>query len=110
MSARQYADWKAHYAKEPRGERREDFRAASICATMLNAAELMRSGRTKFRFTADQFLLVFGVKKPQVKEEKKPVADFSQMKMAARMWAAAVNADEKKAAEREARIAKRKRR
>ena len=109
MSARQLADWSAYYSVQPRGDERADRHAALICAMVFNAAELIRAGKTNFRFKPEDFLLVFG-QHAKVKEgSKKPAAPKpvnavgSHLKMAARMWASVMNAEMKRESKRKRR-------
>lgn len=48
--------WKCYEQVEPFGEVRDDFRAASVCAAAMNAALV---GKTRTRFSANDFLLKF---------------------------------------------------
>lgn len=104
----------AYDAIEPIGGLRGDWQAASICAQVMNAAALIRTGKVRLDFKAKDFLLAFKDSLEAKKEEqpitkeqpKAEVPSWQRMKMIARMHVALSNADEarkKRAAERQAR-------
>jgi len=102
MSAQQWHDWKAFYHFEPHGDDRADWHAAQIAAQLLNAADLIRSGKTTLQYQPKDFLLDFKRKAVAVKEAAKPapmdkvLADSARFKSVARMWVAYANAGNKK--------------
>lgn len=87
----QFVQWMEYAEAEPFGDRRQDWHAASLCATMMNqTAMLMRS---ETRFNVRDFLLDFdGEEKPTPAPEK----SWQEMRMIAQMLAAASNSKKRR--------------
>lgn len=52
MTSRELSEWMAYYSIEPFGERREDMRAAQICAILAN----IHRGEDTPPFSVDDFM------------------------------------------------------
>lgn len=91
-------EWEAYDSLEPFGGDRGDWNAAMMAATFANIMVATRGG--KKRFKVSDFLLDFDPK--DAKEGKEgtntpaPATSVEQMKMAARMFVALANAEQKR--------------
>lgn len=105
MSWREFQEWRAFDLVHPIGDRRGDWQAAIICASIWNST--LAANRSRKRFKPSEFLLEF-TEIP--KDDEIPASDTStpatpwqHMKMIARMQVALANAEEKKKAGRRGR-------
>ncbi|MCR4301789.1 MAG: DUF4035 domain-containing protein [Sulfuricaulis sp.] len=73
LTAKQFMAWVSYMRLHPIGERRADYRAASVCAVIAN----VNRGKDQKPFTVEDFLLKFGEEAPERKQtwqEKQAVA------------------------------------
>lgn len=92
------ARWMAYDAIEPIGGRRGDWQAAAMCAMVMNAAILMRTGKAKIHFQPKDFLLDWPDNTTKDTKEGTPapaIAPWQHMKLIAQMHAALANAEAK---------------
>jgi hypothetical protein len=89
LTARQLTEWMAYESQEPFMDRRSDLQAASIACVIANVAAAQ--GRSRKRFTLEDFLLHYG--KPRKKSAEAPAQSWRDQKLLGMMFAAAFNAD-----------------
>lgn len=100
MSFRQFLGWIAYNEIEPiddrqNAERRADFRAASICATVMNATAIHMQSKT--RFEVKDFVLEYGSAKDKTTKKAAPQRQtWQEQKFIAQMMVAASKADQRK--------------
>jgi hypothetical protein len=99
MSWEEFQDWLAFDAIHPIGDRRGDWQAATVCASIWNAAFASRGSRKRFR--PSTFLLDF-TEEPKVETDADvtPATSWQHMQMVARMQVALANAEEQKKVKR----------
>lgn len=91
-------EWRAFDLLEPIGGRRDDWHAASICATVMNAMLISRGSRRRVK--VQDFLLEFDRAGSATTTSGKQT--WQQQKMIAQMFVAMSKADQRRAAKRKA--------
>jgi hypothetical protein len=91
MSYEDLLEWQAYDRIEPIGAARDDWHAASICATMWNIAAA-QAGMKK-HFAPKDFLLEFG-KTPEEAAQAAPRQSWQQQRLIGMMMAASAKAEE----------------
>jgi hypothetical protein len=110
MPWRQFREWMEYDKLEPIGGKRGDWQAASVCAMLLNAAALQRSGKLEMRFRPEMFLLEYDAR--SAPDSNAPAAStapaapapatkgrgqsWQEQKMIAQMWVALSQAERDK--------------
>lgn len=89
---RQFNDWRRYDEIDPIGGGRSDWQAASVCATVMNAAAVMIGSKQRVKIS--DFLLDFSGERASERAKDKPQQPhWKSMKFIAQMMVAASQAD-----------------